>query len=368
MTERLFAPPVRVNPFTGLIVDVDTWSTAHDYHRRHHQLHLLTLHGCGIAHGLEVLPTDPPGDTLVVEGGVGIDTLGNVIIVPGRQRLALEIKDGTAYVGLDYVESMPPGTSANQAENRGRIVEDFRLRVLSAPPELPALELARVQLQPSAKAAVTSPSNPWLPGVNEIDSRFRLSVQPRACPDISVGLLVCGPVEELDPNHLKGFHYLLRTLNGCGLRARVADPGGRDAPAADILYVTGKGATTPPASVLSSISRQVKQGAWVFADSCGPGPDLLEGLKDAVKEDKKAGAETEERVLGAHFVFAAPPPGASPNGQIAWARNAVISGLDYGCAWAGRHGKQALSREEIRSALEFGVNIATCAGQRGSIF
>lgn len=364
--DHLFSPPVRVNPFTGLIVDVDTWSTAHDYHRRHQQLHLLTLHGCGIAHGLEVLPTDPPSDTVVVERGVGIDTLGNVIILPGRQRLALEAKKGTLYISLDYVESVPPGASTGQAESRGRVVEDFRLRVLSAPPDLPALELARVQMEPSPKAAVTSPSNPWSPGPNGIDSRFRPQVQPRARRDVGVGLLVCGLAEELDPNHLKGFHYLLRTLSGCGLRAVLVGDGGREAPPADILYVTGKGTTTPPAATLSRISDQLKQGAWLFADVCGPGSELIEGLQAVIKEDKKGSSETEEAALGAHFVFGAAPSGASPSGGIAWARNAVISGRDYGCAWAGRHAKQVLSREEIRSALEFGVNVAVCASRRGS--
>jgi len=366
VTGNLLSPPIRVNPFTGLIIDVDTWSTAHDYHRHHHQLHLLTLHGCGIAHGLDVLPTDPPSDTIVVERGVGIDTAGNVIVLPERQRLTLEPKEGMYYVCLDYVESVPSVMGAGQGESRGRVVEDFRLRVLSAPPELPALELARVQLQSSTKSAIISPSNPWSPGANEIDCRFRLQVQPAACRDISVDLLVCGPAEELDPNHLKGFHCLLRTLASYGLRAVPVAVGDREAPAADILYVTGKGTTKPPAAVLSRISDQLKQGAWLFADVCGAGPEFVEALQTAVKVDNKGSSETEDAVLGAHFIFGAAPAGASPSGNIAWARSAVISGRDYGCAWAGRHAKQALSREEIRSALEFGVNIAICASRRGS--
>jgi hypothetical protein len=133
-----------------------------------------------------------------------------------------------------------------------------------------------------------------------------------------------------------------------------------------MLYVTGKGITKPPAAVLNRISDQVKQGAWLFADVCGPGTDLMEGLQAALKEGKKGSSETEDAVLGAHFVFGTAPPGASPSGQVAWARDAVISARDYGCAWAGRHAKQALSREEIRSALEFGVNVAVCASRRGS--
>ena len=361
MPGPFLSPPVRVNPFTGLIVDVDTWATAHEYHRRHHQLHLLTLHGSGVADGLEVLPTDPPSDTLAVEPGVAIDTLGNTIVLPERQRIPLGASEGIVYVVLDYVESLPPGSSANQNDARGRVVEDFRLRVVSEAPESPALELARVQLAASPKLVVASPSNPWAPGSTEIDCRFRVRVHPQASREISVGLVVCGSAAELDANHLKGFHYLLRELSGCGLRAVLATTSDGEVPPADLLYVTGIGATKPPTAVVNRVSAQLKQGGWLFADVCGPGSELVEGLRAAVKDDKKTGAQTEDAVLGAHFVFGDGPPGASESGELVWAGNAVISSRDYGCAWAGRHGKQAVSREQIRSALEFGVNVAVCA-------
>src|SRR3990170_3852397 len=107
MKDLPLSSPVRVQPFTGLVIDVDTWATAHDYHRRHHQLHLLTLHGSGIAHGLEVLPTVPSSDTVVVEPGIAIDRAGDVIIVPERQRVTVEEGEHTVYIVLDYVESLP---------------------------------------------------------------------------------------------------------------------------------------------------------------------------------------------------------------------------------------------------------------------
>jgi hypothetical protein len=358
--------PVRINPFTGLIVDVDTWATAHDYHRRHHQLHLLALHGSGIACGLEVLPTDPPSDTLIVEAGIAVDGLGTVIVLPERQRIIVEASEGTVYVVLDYVESLPPTTSASQQDARGRVVEDFRLRLLPALPESPALELARVQVAASPKLVLSGPSNPWLPGLNEIDSRFRFRAEPQTPREISVGLLVCGPAEELDASHQKGFCYFLREVHSAGLRCVLVGTEGGDVPPADILYVTGNGGTKPSAAVVNRVSDQLKRGAWLFVDTCGAGTDLVEGLRGAIKDDKKAAAETEESALGAHFVFGTAPPGASASGGITWAYHAVISSRDYGCAWAGRHGKQALSREQTRSALEFGVNVAVCASRGAS--
>ncbi|HWO72522.1 MAG TPA: hypothetical protein VNN21_03100, partial [Dehalococcoidia bacterium] len=184
MKKIAMSAPVRVHPFTGLVVDVDTWATAHDYHCRHQQLHLLALHGAGVAYGLDVLPTDPPSDTVVVEPGVAIDEFGNVVIVPERQRVGLGGESELAYIVLDYVESLPTPGRANQHEERGRVVEDFRLRVLSSLPESPALELARVQVKPGG-SPIVNPANPWLPAANEIDSRFRPRAYPRVAQDLS---------------------------------------------------------------------------------------------------------------------------------------------------------------------------------------
>jgi hypothetical protein len=358
--------PVRVHPFTGLVVDVDTWATAHDYHRRHQQLHLLTLHGSGVAHGLEVLPTDPPSDTIVIEPGMAIDDFGNVIIVPERQRLGLGGESDLIYVVLDYVESLLPTAHANQHEERGRIVEDFRLRALPSLPESPALELARVPLQAGNATPILNPANPWSPGANEIDCRFRHRAYPRATQDVSVGLMVCGGEENLDAHHLLGFNYFLRELDNAGLRPQLVTVDERKVPATDVLYITGHGEKAVPPASVKLISERLGQGGWLFADACGQGVDLVQSLVPAVKGEKNAAALSEAAVLGSHFVFGAAPPGALATREIIWGHNAVLSPRDYGCAWAGHHGDQALQREQIRSALEFAVNVAFCASRVAS--
>lgn len=352
-------PSIRVQPFTGLVIDVDTWATAHDYHRRHHQLHLLSLHGSGISCGLEVLPTDPPSDSVVVEPGAAIDPVGNVIVVPERQRVTPDTRKGMIYVILDYVESLPPG--ANQQDSRGRLLEDFRLRGLSEPPESPGMELARVQVSGSSKLTIAGPANPWSPGPNEIDRRFRFYSRPQAPKTLTVGLVVSGAADDLDPEHLRGFHYFLRELGSCGLRARLVSTDGSDVPPADLLYVTGKGDAPPPAALVKGLSDKLKSGTWMFADACGTGSEFVEGLRATIKEGRKAAGETEAKLLGAHFIFGAAPAGASGASKVVCGGNSIISARDYGCAWAGRHDGKALAREDIRSALEFGVNVAVCA-------
>ena len=352
-------PSIRVQPYTGLVIDVDTWATAHDYHRQHQQLHLLSLHGSGISYGLEVLPTDPPSDSLIVEPGAAIDPVGNVIVVPERQRVTPDTGKGTVYVVLDYVESMAP--AVNQQDSRGRLLEDFRLRCLREPPKSPSLELARCQASGSSEVSTVSPANPWSPGPDEIDSRFRFYSRPQAPKGLTVGLVVSGSADALDPEHLRGFHYFLREMGSCGLRPVLAQTPGNDVPEADLLYVTGKGGAAPAAALVKALAAQLKSGTWLFADSCGPGSEFAQGLGTAIKQGGTVAKDTEARLLGAHFIFGAPPSGAYDSPKIIWGGNTIISLRDYGCAWAGRHDGTALPREQIRSALEFGMNAAICA-------
>lgn len=353
-----FTAPVRVQPFTGLVIDVDTWMTAHDYHRRHQQLHLLTLHGSGIACGLEVRPSEPPSDTLIVEPGLAIDDAGNVIIVPERQRVTIEAADSTTYVVLDYVESLPPAAATNGQENRGRTVEDFRLRLATEEPSPPAVELARVRTTSARPLVLVTPGNQSSPGAHELDFRFRPVSYPRA--PTTIAITVVSRSADLDPHHTEGLHNLVRELRRMGIRPVLSAPGGADLPASDLLYVTGTGEEAVDSKTLAAIGAQLKGGAWLFADACGPGVGFIEALK-GFGGGKKQSAATEAKVLNAGFTFGAAPNGASTTHEISWGENALLSPRDYGCAWAGGHGGQPLSREQIRSALEFGVNVALAA-------
>jgi hypothetical protein len=357
--------PVRVQPFTGLVIDVDTWTTAHDYHRRHHQLHLLSLHGSGIASGLDVYPTDPPSEVVVIEPGVAVDDAGNVIIVPEQQRVSIEAQARTNYIVLDYIESLPATANANGQETRGRMLEDFRVRVLPSLPEGNALELARVAVSPQTKSvAVGSAKLPAIPADNELDLRFRLVVGARPAEYVRIGLVVIGAPGKLPEAHMRGVHNWIRELRAFGLRVSLLQSEAPEVPAADLIFVTGAASEAPSAKLITALSEQMKRGAWLFGDACGPGVELIEGIVRAVKTDADSESITESRVLNAWHVFGQAPKGASTTQEIVWRRNALISPRDFGCAWSGRHGDQPLAREQIRNALEFGVNIAICASER----
>ena len=351
--------PIRVHPFSGLVIDVDTWATAHDYHRTHQRLHLLSLHGSGVAQGLEVVSTDPPSESVVVEAGVAIDPLGNTIIVSERQHVALGERPGTTYLVLDYVESIPP-TGDSQQDTRARVKEDFRLRAVQAAPEPHSLELARIEVA-QTPAQVVSPGNPWLPGQNEIDQRHRPRLHVTAPRRVSIALVIQGDENALNPSHLAGFQFLLREMEYYGLRAEVSVSKDSSVPESEFVYVTGDASTALPSAMVARLSDRVAQGAWLFVDACGSDTGMVESCRSVLTATD--GRTTEELVLSSRFVFGTPPPGAFPTRQLLWGQRTILSPRDYGCAWSGRRGDHAFQRDLVRDALEFGVNAVFCAGQ-----
>lgn len=352
--------PIRVHPFSGLVIDVDTWATAHDYHRKHQQLHLLSLHGSGVVQGLDVVSTDPPSDSVIVEAGLAIDPLGNTVIVPERQYVTLGKAAGLSYLVLDYVESIPPADSDNR-DTRARVKEDFRIRAVQTVPEPNSIELARVELAGAGTGIVVA-ANPWLPKPDEIDLRNRPRLHVTAPRTLSVGLVVHGDESSLSPSHLAGFQYFLRELEYCGLRASVSKSTDASIPDADFLYVTADSGAAVPSATVKRISERVAEGAWLFVDPCGSDTGMLESFRSLAKEKGNGAQATEELMLGSRFVFGAAPPGAFPTRQILWGDRVVLSPRDYGCAWAGRRGEHVFQRDLVRAAQEFGVNAAFCAG------
>ena len=98
-------PMRRLNPFKGLLIDVPTWASAHDYHRDQQRLHGMAAHGYGVVTGLEVLAFDPPDNSVVVCPGVALDPEGNAIVVPESQRFYMNTDEaGTARVIIRYSE------------------------------------------------------------------------------------------------------------------------------------------------------------------------------------------------------------------------------------------------------------------------
>ena len=82
----------------GLVVDVATWSSAHDYHVSQQRSHSMTLHNAGVVAGLEVVAWEPADDSVVINPGVAVDSDGRVIVVSDPQRFRLQTREsGTGF-------------------------------------------------------------------------------------------------------------------------------------------------------------------------------------------------------------------------------------------------------------------------------
>lgn len=175
----------RVNPYPGLMVDVDVWRDAHDYHRAQLHLHHLALHGWGIIQGLDISLVEGTDNTLRIEPGLAIDPGGNFISVPQGQTYQITARERqVVYLVLQQREllSQPaPPTAANRASPMTRVVEAYRIQERDRLPEEPYIELGRVDFHPT-RGVVRAAEDAASPGPNELDLRARVRLGTLAAP------------------------------------------------------------------------------------------------------------------------------------------------------------------------------------------
>jgi hypothetical protein len=72
------------------------------------------------------------------------------------------------------------------------------------------------------------------------------------------------------------------------------------------------------------------------------------------------------RLLSQPYLFAAPPAGfeTQDNPKLLMSEGVVFSTHNYGLLWQGERRGRLASREEIRSAIEWGGNIITYSVER----
>ena len=397
----------RVNPFQGLIIDIDVWRDAHDYHRNHQRLHNLALHGPGIATGLEVIANQPPDMSVVIQPGIGIDYKGNVIIVSQTQVYRIQSPEkGTIYLIIQFRE-IPTGP--NQPADGGhptRILEAYRMQERDSLPDEPYLELARIDFDPD-KHAITSAVNPSQPQKNEIDLRFRQDIAASASetiqrpqretiaqnsePDLhiqqeisalknelalrsqqpisqtkyqlTIGYISLAEDKEL---HRIGIENLAREINHSNdYQAVVNEIASLDDSInnCDLLYIAGNSSFKADAAIIDNVQAFLKGGGIIFGEGCSHDPQQAKDFGLAFNQlAQQVGQRLEKTdyghpILNSYHTFACVPPGANHEGIMLAGTQMIYSNCDYGCAWVGGFPDIPLSRDIIRNALEMGVNI-----------
>jgi len=354
----------RVNPYRGLVIDETTWADAHDYHRDHLRLHTLAFHDVGVIAGLNVSAVaNAAGHTEVeVSAGVAVDPDGNMIVVSQERKVPFDgVEAGPVYVTLGYEENrVNSEANAPRSAPANRIVESYKLEVTNKAPQAPVLELARLYWT-AVTAPVKTPSDPGNPREDEIDQRFRGNAHAARQVPVTIGV-----VGEDANGRLRGLTNLMREVNNVqGYLARYRGGVNLDegAGGSDLLYVCGP---VESEKALSTLQSHLGRGGAVFADACHTtaNGDSRKAVHDIASKLglKLTALEQGNPLLDIRYPFSEPPAGAS-EGEVVGAGRFVASQRDYGCAWSGVCGKDTLPRETVRSALEWGVNVAIASVQ-----
>ncbi len=359
-------PLKKIKASNGMAVTAEVWEESHAYHYQQQRLHSLFGHGAGIVTGLDVIASDPPDTSVYILPGIAVDSTGQTVVLP--QPVSYDIGDeleGLLYVLLSYGESRPrPADGAGQADGVMYVHTEFSIFARTALPTTPVVELARIQRQ-SRKATFQDAVNPSQPGLNEIDVRFRQEVG--APHEATVAVCYLG---EADKKHGLGANYLARALNNSGrFRVQIDD----DVPLAPgvekntLIYVVGAGKFELSRGQINGLTNYIQKGSGtvlIEASNAAAGAVFM-GFLDAAG----LGIDTlspGHRLLTEPYLFGAAPPGYETQGkpQVSVGEGVIFSTCEYGRLWQGERRGGPASREEIRSAMEWGGNIISYALER----
>lgn len=361
-------PSKRIKPIDGMAVTSAVWEEAHEYHRRSQGFVTLFSHGSGILSGLEVIASDPPDTSVYILPGVAIDPAGQMIVLP--QPVAYDIGheiEGPLYLLLSYGESTPRSDNgADQEGNPLYIHTEFSIYARNALPNTPWVELARVN-RSGRDSNFLNAENPVQPGPNEIDLRFRR--EGGAPPEVNISVAYLGDAG--DKKHGLGANYLAQALNYQGHHYISVADGVTIGPgivSSTLVYLVGQGAFELEAGHMNGLRNYVQRGKGTL---------LIESRDEAAEESfmnflKNTSMQADplpdgHRLLTQPYLFAAPPPGFGiPSGtpKLLVGDGVIFSTYNYGLMWQGEQRGRKASREEIRSAVEWGANIISYATDR----
>ena len=124
----------RPNYFSGKVLGVEDFREEQQYHLGKHRRHLQTLHGSGVAHGLDV-SVSSDGSSVTVAPGLAIDANGREIVLEEAVLIAPP-PDATSpvWVALEYAErAIDVVPTAKDEPQASRIEEGCRITLIASP-------------------------------------------------------------------------------------------------------------------------------------------------------------------------------------------------------------------------------------------
>lgn len=362
-------PSKRIKPVDGMAVTAQVWEEAHEYHHQRQRFHTMLYHGAGVVTGLEVIASDPPDTSVYILPGVAVDPAGRTIVLPQpvSYDIGQEMK-GLLYLLLSHGESRPrAGESQGQEGGPTYIHAEFSISARTALPNSPCVELARVE-RDSRKDPFLDAHNPAHPNPNEIDLRFRREVgAPRR-----VSVAVCYLGEVADKKHGRGASYLAHALSHQGRYYVTVDDDVSLAPGVEanaLIYLVGQGEFELSSGQMNGLFNFVTRGrGTLFIESIDSASEssFLNILR--ATEMTPEPLQPGHRLLVHPYLFIVPPPGFELETEeipkVLVRDGVIFSPCNYGLVWQGEIRDGVPSREQIRSAIEWGSNIVAYARDR----
>jgi hypothetical protein len=363
-------PSKRIEPVDGMAVTAEVWKESHDYHRLRERYHALLHHGPGIVTGLEVIASDPPDSSVFILPGIALDTQGQTIVLPEPTAFDVGQSRGLLYLLLTYGESAP--LAGDSEEGPRYIHAQFGIEARSELPDTPYVELARIRRQ-DRDAPIANAQDAAHPAADKIDQRFRR--QAGVTPQEAVTLAVCYTGAGSGTGHGQGASHLARALRHAEQQVWLDDgvPLAEGLEAYTLVYLVGQDAFELDRDEMNALYAYLQAGGTILFESCRQATEGTDPPADAAFLDLLAsmGVELEtlppdHRLLVEPFLFAAPPPGFETEGtpEILVGGGVFLSTFDYGCLWRGERRGGSASREEIRTAMEWGTNLLAYAAAR----
>ncbi len=362
-------PLQRIKPVDGMAVTAQIWEQAHEYHRQQRKSHDLLQHGTGIITGLEVIASDPPNSSVYILPGAAVDSNGDLIVLTEPVAYEFGTKQGQLYLMLSYAESRP---EQNQDGGPLFVNAQFGVEVSDTRPKDPFIELARIKRVQGEKFMDAVSAE--YPLANEIDMRYRkviAGVDP--APLVSIAICPIGQTKQADASH--GASRLAQTLRHAGRQVcvDVGVPIDEGLEMYTLIYLVAHETFKLSRKEMNSLYAAIQAGATVFMEGCrreqAAGASLIDGV--FAEMISSFGIRMTELQAGSALfsepnLFAVVPAGFetedAPGFQVG--DGLIVSANDFGCLWQGARRARPATREEIRTALEWGENLVQYALSR----
>ena len=351
-----YYPKYSLKAYDGMSVTADIWAAAHNEHRDELRSHILSMHKPGIICGLEIRANDPPDHYVFISPGAAVDDQGRVIVVD--QTIAYDFGDegaGKYKLLLGYAEH-----EKENPETKVKVMQrEYIIAARQSLPKQPVVELARVTLS-SKDAVIRDAADRFQPGKDELDLRYR---QDQAKVDREIHVAAITFPSDNDRVY-QGWRVLANEMVRLAnmelivdmlpdLDERINDY--------DMVYIGAAGTFELTNAQSALLKNYYNNGKGILLEGLDTeGGKVLKGIADGYKvvsaDPLKAGFFREP------FFFRVPPEQYSAK-RLFCGDKIVLCNDPLTKPWSGELNDELLQREEIRSNLEWGVNLVIyCAG------